>query len=281
MDGVYQRRARIPSSVPMTNYLNISNSSIQGGHHLAQPWAHWPITAGSCVPGLVSQPTIPSPSCPPFSPGIRGDRSRYPHIQLIGSSDPCSDIQIFNLPCCCFGTPPGTPRPRPVPLPAQITDISAVTLNPALRVPSAKSKSPKGALLAVDFAHAAGVNPELIILAEPATWPGLPSLTLLSHRLPWSITAHASERWVTVGDVLKAISEALCIRVTKEQFDEWLEQDSGRWLKRKAQDYPNARGKKQKRVQQMTRLDLFEGKHTFAGLSESEMGCDVWLLNVT
>ncbi|KAJ6582461.1 hypothetical protein DFH09DRAFT_860451, partial [Mycena vulgaris] len=55
---------------------------------------------------------------------------------------------------------------------------------------------------------------------QPATYPELPSLTIISSRLPWAITAHAGEtrRCVTVADVLGAISEALRLPVDKEDF---------------------------------------------------------------
>ncbi|KAJ7115059.1 hypothetical protein C8R43DRAFT_835873, partial [Mycena crocata] len=112
------------------------------------------------------------------------------------------------------------------------------------------------------------------LLAEPATYPGLPSLALMCALLPWSITVHASGGWVTVGDVICAICQALRISVTEDEFHEWeMSELPGQKI---------ARGLKRRRAYDsgMTRLIFLGGSHRFAGLSESNMGGEVWMINV-
>ncbi|KAJ7135655.1 hypothetical protein C8R44DRAFT_609259 [Mycena epipterygia] len=125
------------------------------------------------------------------------------------------------------------------------------------------------------------------LFGKVATWPGLPSLTVISPLLPWAITAHASGGWaVTVGDVLCAVHKALEIHVTEEQFNDWLhEKENGsmkhmgeRWKHRNRNESPKADEPQRTYRSGMTRIDLLEGRHKFAGLSESKMGCDVWVL---
>ncbi|KAJ7206916.1 hypothetical protein GGX14DRAFT_366884 [Mycena pura] len=121
---------------------------------------------------------------------------------------------------------------------------------------------------------------------EPATFPGLPSLTITSPRLPWAMTAHASasRACVTVGDVVRTIHGALGICVTEGEVEEWMADRA------RARDGPGSfvvdvfktrrTGEKRKRAYQrgMTRLALLEGRTKFLGLSESAMGCDVCLV---
>jgi hypothetical protein len=115
------------------------------------------------------------------------------------------------------------------------------------------------------------------MLAKTATFPELPSLTLISS-LPWAITVHASGNCVIVGDIVQAICRALAIRITEDQIEEWMEQRGDECAK--TGNGLGGRGLKRKRVySEMTRLDLLEGRTRFAGLSESTMGCDIWVLN--
>ncbi|KAJ7115142.1 hypothetical protein C8R43DRAFT_825748, partial [Mycena crocata] len=115
--------------------------------------------------------------------------------------------------------------------------------------------------------------------AQAATYPELPSLTIVSSRLPWAITAHASGRTLrclTVADVLDAMFDALRLRVDEAQFEDWtLMTQNGAHspstgLTRSGITYRGA----------LTRLDLLEGKTKFFGLSPSTMGCDIWVLEV-
>ncbi|KAJ6582459.1 hypothetical protein DFH09DRAFT_912291 [Mycena vulgaris] len=109
---------------------------------------------------------------------------------------------------------------------------------------------------------------------KPATYPELPSLTIISPRLPWAITAHAgrTRRSVVVTDVLSAISEALHLPVDKEDFKDWaiMTQSGGHC----------PRGGLIAHHDGMTRRDLLQGRTRFAGLVPSATGCDIWGLEV-
>ncbi|KAJ7488004.1 hypothetical protein FB451DRAFT_1529004 [Mycena latifolia] len=178
-------------------------------------------------------------------------------------------------------TPAQPPRLRvqPIAPPAQITGITAVALNPALRADFGAG-APRSAHLGigVDFAARTlnNVDGDCRLWAEPATCPGLPALTLTSALLPWVVTAHASGGCVTVGDILQAIHRTLSIRVTEEEFRECME---GPRLDYMTEQMPQEPVSPKNVSRGMTRLDLLGGRHRFSGLSESEMGYDVWAVS--
>ncbi|KAJ7637347.1 hypothetical protein DFH06DRAFT_1219495 [Mycena polygramma] len=154
--------------------------------------------------------------------------------------------------------------------------VTCVDLHPAL--------AQTGTPLAIDFASLPSAEGNAVwghLLSAPATYPGLPSLTILSSRLPWPITAHASgriDRCLTVADVIGAIWEALSLPVNVEQFEREITPQNGvsspkrrtRGIEDQALPYRIG----------MTRLDFLGGKTRFAGLSVSTMGCDIWILEV-
>ncbi|KAJ7151976.1 hypothetical protein C8R46DRAFT_913383, partial [Mycena filopes] len=111
------------------------------------------------------------------------------------------------------------------------------------------------------------------LLAEQATFPALPSLTLVSPYLPWAITAHAESRWVVVGDVLRAIQRALQMRIDEEWQDEMVETRGTR------KSEPGDAASTRRREGGTTRMDLLQGKTRFGGLVESRMGCDIWTVS--
>ncbi|KAJ7661138.1 hypothetical protein B0H17DRAFT_1094566, partial [Mycena rosella] len=199
-----------------------------------------------------------SPSCVPLK-GVEN-----------GHLDPRARAARFPRPACI----PGAQPLRPIALPPQIPGVTSVALHPAL----AKSR----ARLPVDFDFASmpttGSNAAWHrVLVESATYPELPSLSIISPRLPWAITAHASGRTlrcVTVADVLGAIYEALHLHVDREQFEDWSMTQSGSHCPRR-----ELQGGITYRYG-MTRLDLLGGKTKFAGLVESTMGCDIWVVEV-
>ncbi|KAJ7115066.1 hypothetical protein C8R43DRAFT_961164 [Mycena crocata] len=234
---------------------------MNGGHNTPHPRPFWAPSSGPCASSRIFEPQPPVHVQWPFEPGLRFERSPYtcippPNFLVLPNGPYEPDI------------PPRTPHIRPVALPAQITRIAAIKLNPVLRF---SDKTPGSARLDVDLAgtlsDVVGLNGP--VLEEPATYPGLPSLTVLCPHLPWSITVHASGGWVTVGDVIHTILGALRIRVTEDQFDEWVMtefpcQRVGRGLERR-RAYDSG----------MTRLGFLQGKHVFAGLSDSDMRGEV------
>ncbi|KAJ6571454.1 hypothetical protein B0H19DRAFT_1231255 [Mycena capillaripes] len=114
------------------------------------------------------------------------------------------------------------------------------------------------------------VNPG--VLAEPAVFPGLPSLKPLSPLLPWAITVHASGGFVVLGDVLQAIWRELNIRITGNERAN----DKKRSPTETRNSDVSVRSLKWKRA--LTRLELLGGTK-FGGLSDSTVECEVWVVN--
>ncbi|KAJ7895519.1 hypothetical protein B0H14DRAFT_2680654 [Mycena olivaceomarginata] len=205
---------------------------------------NWPPTRAHralCTPHQITQPTSTSVAGSEYSSSTHSALDVVPRLQLV----PCDFVQ------------PRAPRLQPVALPPQITGITAVTLNPALR-------SGAGSAICIDFSS---ITSQMINawVAQPATFPGLPSLTLLSNRLSWPITA---------------IRQALAIPLPDEQIDELIQRAEGANDINKNDKRANGRCLKRKRLLEsgMTRLHLLEGRTRFAGLLESAMGCEVWML---
>ncbi|KAF8178311.1 hypothetical protein K438DRAFT_1769504 [Mycena galopus ATCC 62051] len=188
----------------------------------------------ACEPGLVwarSPTTFPSPYDVSHTPAKR---------DCVPSLYPTSPYR------------PPQPRPKPIALPAQIPGVTHVTLNPLFHASTNGSR--EGAL------------------AELAALPGLPSLTLLSPKLLWWITAHASSQCgVSVRDVLEAIQRALALRVTKHEFNDWVEHRGYQVTQNGGIGKLHHSG--------MARRDLLEGRGVFRGISESKADCDVWVVD--
>ncbi|KAJ6582479.1 hypothetical protein DFH09DRAFT_1145461 [Mycena vulgaris] len=276
----------------------LSNMSNNRGRQEYTSSRRGPVSQVAARPCALPQRFQPGPvplAPPAFVPGLRWERSPYTCITLPDVPSAPSDIQGSEIRSPAI-QPTGAAQPRlppcirvqPIALPAQIPGITAVTLNPVLRFSAGRTHLASG----VEFDFAAVARAETAgdrnqrVLAQPATCPGLPSLTLISPLLPWATTAHASGGWVTVGDVLGAVHRALNIHVTEKQFNEWMEQppvDST-----SGQGIPGMPQKKARRDRSKTgdrtyrwgmkRLDLLNSRHSFAGLAESKMGCDAWII---
>lgn len=242
---------------PLSGTAVASASAHQLPHHpkLRLSYAQSAPTPRQKRPPYVGAPILRAIS----APGTPDGRQRAGVTRLAGMPD---------------AQPHPRSRPRPIALPPQVHGITVVTLHPAL----AKSATP----LAIDFASLPTMESDAVWLSTPATHPGLPSLTILSPHIPWAITAHASgriARYLTVADVMGAIWTSLSLRVDAEQFEREITTQGGiHSLKRRKKGiesggltYRNG----------MTRLDLLDGKTRFAGLSESTMGCDTWILEVS
>ncbi|KAK6992651.1 hypothetical protein R3P38DRAFT_3083333 [Favolaschia claudopus] len=188
--------------------------------------------------------------------------------------------------------PPCLPRRKPVPLPSQVPGVTSVVLHPLLAQSSCTRTR-----LCIDFASPHPHPPSFPFstnstpsnapstLAEPATFPGLPSLTIECRRLPWVIIAHAGRggRWVTVADVIEAIWDALGRQVDRGEFAD--SRVGGVWKPRTswmALNSPRVIASQTSRMTAwrygMTRLDLLQGRTKFGGLSESESGCETWIV---
>ncbi|KAJ6571433.1 hypothetical protein B0H19DRAFT_1129974 [Mycena capillaripes] len=223
-----------------------------------------------------------------FTPELRWERSPYVCVPLPEIFTLHADPYIVphrDSGSRCETAPPPVPRLQSIALPAQITGITAVTLNPVLRFGAQSSVS---AQIDVDFAlPEERMKSHAGVLAEPAMLPGLPSLTLLSSLLPWAITVHASSGYVVVADVLSAIHRELDIRITDQQVSEWMEWRVGEgpkqgpnWRKGSREIWHRVASPRSLKYKGAgTRLELLQGRTRFGGLSESVMGCEVWVVN--
>ncbi|KAJ7053649.1 hypothetical protein C8F01DRAFT_1165740 [Mycena amicta] len=164
-------------------------------------------------------------------------------------------------------TPVCPPRPNrlPIPLPPQLDGVDTVSMNPTLRAGGAASGVDFEALPA-EILHMHKDEERTSSWSEPATFPGLPSLTLLAPGLPWVVVAHASRGEVSVGDVFRALYGSLSMPVDVGE----LEVGVGERLQRQG---GKGRGK---------RMAFLEGRTRFAGLCsyESQEGCDTWVVEL-
>ncbi|KAF8142870.1 hypothetical protein K438DRAFT_1784294 [Mycena galopus ATCC 62051] len=210
-----------------------------------------------------------------FPPPLRWELSPYsciplPHVEGTFDAQCSKDTprRDFANMCDRDVQPRVPPRPRmqPIALPALKPEVSAVILHPELR----SGVGPPG-VVKIDFGS--WVLPSnKYWLTAPATFPGLPSLTVLSPCFPWPITVHALGPCVVVQEVFDAIHASLDIHLTDEQLDEWMT----------PHDFHTRKNRKRKKTHLcgVTRLSLLGGRTRFGGLSESGMGCDIWELHL-
>ncbi|KAJ7053669.1 hypothetical protein C8F01DRAFT_1165825 [Mycena amicta] len=186
----------------------------------------------------------------------------------------------------CTGTMPamgvghGAPRLRPIALPSQLAGVTSVTLHPLLGRPTCVRISLANDALGLSAQWLQRPASLAKALQAPATYPALPSLTLVVAELPWVITVHSQGQGqagfgVTVGDVLCAIRDALRLDVDEMQFDDW---------RLGLEMTPGGRDRPTEYRPGMTRADLLAGRTMFGGLwldSDSDLeGCDIWTLEL-
>ncbi|KAF8872341.1 hypothetical protein BD779DRAFT_1573208 [Infundibulicybe gibba] len=106
-------------------------------------------------------------------------------------------------------------------------------------------------------------------MLEAATNPHLKSMTIAaSDAIPWPIIVHASSinlLFVTVGDVLTAVHDALHTLITEYEYQLVLLPNMA-----VGNRYWNG----------MMRLSLLGGRHWWAGLSRSQEGPEIWNLHL-
>ncbi|KAG2034089.1 hypothetical protein BDR03DRAFT_965796 [Suillus americanus] len=133
--------------------------------------------------------------------------------------------------------------------------------------------------------RASPINLDSYCLAEPATNPPIPVLTLQNDFLPWRCEIRATtSHCVTVEDVLTQLYRFLRIPGTREEYkaapnqhvrDTIAETYHNRCLRTSsAEAYAEEQRKGLKRV------DFLMGRTTFMGLSSTKLGPDAWVLNL-
>jgi len=128
------------------------------------------------------------------------------------------------------------------------------------------------------------------ILAEPATSPPLPSLTIISPHLPWSIIVQPSQSpksnswaggpaaFVTVADVLSTLYRALRLSVLPAEYSQLPSHEAKDKVNYAYQVRTQGSAEARKGVK---RVDFLGVRKTFLGLSSTHRGPDIWMLNVT
>ncbi|CCM05849.1 uncharacterized protein FIBRA_08085 [Fibroporia radiculosa] len=120
-------------------------------------------------------------------------------------------------------------------------------------------------------AHAPGPLPKL--LAEPATHPGLPSLTLICDLLPWSITVmpvDPASSVVTVSDVLRALFRSLRLSVSAAELSFLPKEGQLRVHKAfhvRHKSISDDQRRAEERAKGVKRVDFLMEARRFAGLS--------------
>jgi len=118
-------------------------------------------------------------------------------------------------------------------------------------------------------------------LLEPATYPPVDRLTLIT-KLPWTLTiAPSSQPFVAIIDVLEQLYRWLRLTVSQKEFD-MESYDSQRAItaafhQRFNRDRQTAAVEKKKGLK---RIDFLKGHNRFMGLSSTKDGPTVWALNV-
>lgn len=126
------------------------------------------------------------------------------------------------------------------------------------------------------------------VLSEPATSPGLPSLTLVSGSLPWTLTIHPSspkpDAFVTVADVLFTLYRILRLNVTPAEYGTLPSREARRRVnasyEHRHQRIGDERERDEEKRKGVKRVDFLMGRNRFLGLSCIKRGPDVWELNV-
>ncbi|TFY63875.1 hypothetical protein EVJ58_g2983 [Rhodofomes roseus] len=150
----------------------------------------------------------------------------------------------------CHDTPPSSPRRAP-------------------RSHGTSSSRRRQQNVPTTYGSPSPLNPAL--LAEPATHPGLPSLTIICDMLPWSITITPSRtHFVSVGDVLHALYRMLRLAVTETEVgvlppDTRVRVHSAFHARHKM--LPDARSRAEEKQKGVKRVDFLMDLRRFAGLS--------------
>lgn len=137
-----------------------------------------------------------------------------------------------------------------------------------------------------------GLKPE--VLAEPATMPPLPQITLYLHSAsgvwPWApltiLGSNPHQPYVTVKDVLVGLYTQLRNRVSSAEFysiPSQSAQDSISLSFKARCQRLGGEGSKEAGIEKskgLKRIDFLMGRIRWAGLSGSKAGPDTWVVNV-
>jgi hypothetical protein len=129
----------------------------------------------------------------------------------------------------------------------------------------------------------------LFALSELATTPPLPSMTIVSPDLPWSITVvppspHKANQFVTVSDVLVALHRTLGLAVTITELRNLPSADAVSRViaayERRVKEIADNKSREAMRRKGVKRVDFLMEHRRFLGLSRMGRDPDVFALNV-
>ncbi|KAJ7122760.1 hypothetical protein C8R44DRAFT_621220 [Mycena epipterygia] len=140
-----------------------------------------------------------------------------------------------------------------------------------------------------DPAYTVSLSPR--VLAEPATTPCLPCVTIISDLFPWRISIHPSSSkpgaFVTVADVLHGLYRDFSRRLRREELESIsvpfmtsLRQAFYSRCSRLARAVDPAAADSEAR-KGIGRIDFLLGSHIFSGLLPTSENPDVWKLSVS
>ena len=127
------------------------------------------------------------------------------------------------------------------------------------------------------------------VLAESATNPPLPTLTIVHPYLPWPITITPSSgkpgAFITVSDVLRGIYHSLRLNVTPAEFKNLPSTEAQHRVneayRRRYKRITDARVYAEEKGKGLKRVDFLVDKHRFMGLVSTQRGPTVWELSVS
>ncbi|KDQ54320.1 hypothetical protein JAAARDRAFT_135788 [Jaapia argillacea MUCL 33604] len=128
------------------------------------------------------------------------------------------------------------------------------------------------------------------VLMEPATYPALPSMTILCNRLPWQIritplsSSHYRPNFVTLSDVVTTLYTTLRTPVSSAEFGSLPHAEqryvSDAFTERWKSVGGGHREKEREKAKGIKRVDWFCGRTGFDGLDRMSGGGEKWVLRV-
>ncbi|KIL63898.1 hypothetical protein M378DRAFT_163835 [Amanita muscaria Koide BX008] len=122
-------------------------------------------------------------------------------------------------------------------------------------------------------------------LAEPATYPPVPYLTIVHKKLPWQIRVTPSDQklgYVTVRDVVFGLPAFLRHPASKGEYElvpgeQAKKEVSNAYLRR----CKTAVEAEKEKATGLRRVDFLQGRTVFYGLTQTSKGPEVWELHTT
>ncbi|KAJ6534214.1 hypothetical protein B0H19DRAFT_964625 [Mycena capillaripes] len=122
---------------------------------------------------------------------------------------------------------------------------------------------------------------------DPATYPPLPTLTILCRHIPWPIAVAPSQPtgFVSVFDVFMSVYTSLWLAVRRAEYDALLSSEARHRVDEayftRCRLWSDDEERRIEALKGVKRVDFLVGKTRFLGLSGPVEGAHVWELNVS